>query len=75
MLWWVLGLWLLSPVLVPIVWLLGLLMRSQEISHRPIIDNERHQAAKQMARVMTGTSGRVAGHHHSDVGDKAKSRT
>jgi hypothetical protein len=74
MLWWVLGLWLLSPVLVPIVWLIGLLTRPQEISHRPTIDNERHQAAiEQMDRIMTGSSGGVAGHHHSDVGSKAKS--
>jgi hypothetical protein len=33
------------------------------------------QAADQMARIMTASNGGVAGHHHSDVGGKAKSRT
>jgi hypothetical protein len=44
MLWWALGLWLLSPALVPIFWLLGLLTRPQGIGPpqdlRSPIDNQ-----------------------------------
>ena len=39
MLWWLVGLWLLSPALVPIFWLLGMLPSSGRSEHSGPTDN------------------------------------